>query len=276
MKNYPIFLLLLLPFGLFAQNLELGLMAGVSNYQGDLAPSSVAVSVGQTHAAYGGFIRYNVNPFVSAKFNTYYGTISGDDAKSERPRNLSFRSDVLEFGLTGEFNILGYEPYNLQRVFTPYVFAGIAYYRFNPKALHNDTYVELQPLGTEGQGLDGQDPKYKLGQFSIPIGAGVKYAINDKWNIGLEFGTRKTFTDHLDDVGGHYYDNEALLAGNGELAAILANRSGSDIEAGTRRGNPDKLDWYFMGGLTISYNFADNGLVGSRNRGGRKTGCPTF
>ena len=276
MKKISILFAILFPFSLFAQGLEVGLMGGVSNYQGDLSPSNFPIALSETHAAYGGFMRYNFNPFISAKFNVYHAAISGDDAKLERPRNLSFRSNVLEFGLTGEFNILGYQAYNLQRVFSPYIFTGIAYYRFDPETLHNDAYVKLQPLGTEGQGLENQDALYKLGQFSIPIGFGLKYAINDKWNVGLEFGSRLTFTDHLDDVGGIYFDNEALAAGNGELSAILADRSGNNIVAGMKRGNPDKLDWYLIGGLTISYNFADNGLVGSRNRNRKKTGCPTF
>ena len=84
---------------------------------------------------------------------------------------------------------------------------------------------------------------------------------------------RKTFTDHLDDVSDRYVDEDLLLANNGEVAVALANRSGQPIPAGRLRGNPDNKDWYIFTGFSVSYNFLDNGLVGSRSRGRKKAGC---
>lgn len=282
MKQFFILLIAIMPITISAQHLELGVLAGISNYQGDLAPSSIKTSFGQTHAAFGGFVRYNVNNYVAAKFGVNYAKISGDDAVSDNSsrlkRDLSFESKVLEFGLIGEFNILGYQPYALEKVFSPYIFAGISLFKFNPTAELDGTRYDLHPLGTEGQGLEQfPDRKpYKLLDISIPMGAGVKYAINDKWNIGLELGVRMTFTDHLDDVSTTYVDDALILEANGEIAAALANRSGEPKFTDDGRGNPNNNDWYFIGGLTISYNFLDNGLVGSRGRSGKKSGCPTF
>ena len=276
MNRVSVLVLLLFPISLFAQHFEAGGMIGVSAYEGDLSPSSIANKIGQTHLSYGVFARYNINEYFAAKFNVYRGKISADDAIEDRGRNLNFESNILEVGLSGEFNILGYQPYNLERKFSPFISIGVAFFKFNPFTSHEGEQVFLQPLGTEGQGLPGNSARYKLGQISIPIGGGVKYAINDKLNIGLELGLRKTFTDHLDDVSGAYVDNDALAAGNGPLAATLANRSGQPVTAGGLRGNPDKLDWYMMGGLTISYNFADNGLVGARKGNSKRTGCPTW
>ncbi len=269
-------LIAFLPFCLNGQHTELGLTAGTANYQGDLAPSNLKTSFGQTHASFGAFGKYNMNNFVAIKLGVTYGTISGDDAETNRARNLSFKSDLIDVGLTGEFNILGYQPYALERVFSPYVFAGIGFVHFNPRTLHEGEWVELQPLGTEGQGLPDFDAKYGLVQVVIPFGGGLKYAINDTWNLGLEIGFRKTFTDYLDDVSGRYVDEDLLKAGNGELAATLANRSGEAVVGGTLRANPDNKDWYVFTGFSVSYNFLDNGLVGSRSRSRKKSGCPTF
>ncbi len=282
MKRIILLLVAFMPFVLSAQNFELGVMVGVSNYQGDLGAETISASFKQTHAAYGGFLRYNFNNYITAKLNVYSGTISGEDSnagnETRRQRNLSFRNNLLEVGLTGEFNILGYQPFNLERVFSPYVFAGIAMVRHNPKAFIDGNWVELQPLGTEGQGLSSEPDRefYKLTQFSVPFGIGAKYAINDKWNLGLEFGVRRTFTDYLDDVSTTYTDKEQLLAARGELAVALSDRATEPRAAGVNRGNDGNDDWYFMGGVTISYNFADNGLVGSRGRSRKKSGCPTF
>ncbi len=280
-----ILLLALLPLTVVqAQHFEAGLLVGVSNYEGDLAPNTVKLSVGETHAAFGVFGRYNINNSFAVKLGVNYGSLSGDDSEStteaRRQRNLSFKSHILEVGLTGEWNILGFQPYNLERIFSPYLFAGVAVFNYNPKAWYNGEWVELQPLGTEGQGMPDFDTKYATTQLSIPFGIGAKYAINDKWTVGIELGLRKTFTDYLDDVSTNYVEYSELEAGNGELSALLANRTGEylntepvSVETGARRGDPDNDDWYFIGGVTLSYNFLDNGLVGARNRGRRKQGC---
>lgn len=266
--------------------LEAGISVGLSTYQGDLAPNSIGGSFSQMHFSGGVFGRYNFNNFFAAKLALNYGKISGDDAnaasEAQQARNFSFRSNVYEGALTAEFNILGYQPYNFERVFSPYIFAGVAFFNYKPEAFIDNEWVELQPLGTEGQGLEGFDEPYKLYQFAIPVGFGVKYALNDQWNIGLEVGLRKTFTDYLDDVSGLFGDNAVIAAGNGELAGMLNDRAGELTDepairtATSQRGNADEDDTYIIGGLFISYNFSDNGLVGGRSKSRKKTGCPTF
>ena len=269
----------LFSFNASAQGLEAGVFAGIANYKGELSPGSFGGNLKQMHAAYGGFARYNVNSFVAVRFNVFAGKLSAEDAKAiteeQKARNLSFRSNVLEFGLTGEFNVLGYQPYNLERPFSPYVFAGISMFKFKPQAFYDNTWVDLRPLGTEGQGLEEFPGRklYKQLDFAIPFGAGVKYALTDQWNIGFEIGARATFTDYLDDVSTTYVDYDRLLTENGIESADLSNRSGQDITPGTNRGDESNNDWYFMSGISISYNFSDNGLVGGRNRSKRKAGC---
>ena len=284
-KQHLFSLLIALFFPIFmnAQHAEFGLMGGTSHYLGDLAPSSSRVSLGTTHFMGGAFIKYNFNNFVAVRLGGNYGKLSADDAKSsiesQKIRNLSFESKLIEGSLIAEFNILGYQPYNLARPFSPYVFAGVAFFNFNPKADFNGDLIELQPLGTEGQGL-AEFPErkmYQLTQFSIPLGVGVKYALSDQLNLGLEIGMRKTFTDYIDDVSLTYVDEVLLAENRGPETVALANRTGSPIDTGSSRGNADNNDWYLISGITISYNFIDNGLVGSRKRGRRKNdGCPTF
>ncbi len=272
-----------------SQHLEVGATVGASNYLGDLAPSGLWTSLGEMNFSGGAFVRYNAIEWVTIRAGLNYAKVSASDAKansstgsSRTLRNLSFRSNVYEFHLTGEINIMGYQPYNLYKPFSPYVFGGIAVFKFNPQTLYEGSWYNLQPLGTEGQGLPDNAGKYKLTEFSIPFGAGVKYAINDTWNIGLEIGMRKLFTDYLDDVSTSYPDLASLEAVNGPIAAELSWR-GDEVDAdatppnaGTGRGDVTDKDWYTISGITVSYNFLDNGLVGSRRRSGRKSGCPSF
>ena len=64
--------------------------------------------------------------------------------------------------------------------FSPYVFTGISMFSFNPQAKHGDTWFELQPLGTEGQGTIAypDKKKYSLTQLCIPFGTGIKYDLS--------------------------------------------------------------------------------------------------
>lgn len=283
MKKIFFFVAFILTMPLISKaQLEGGIQLGAANYLGDLAPESVGSSLGETNLAAGVFARYNFGKWVSAKASFNYARLSADDKSAQRTRNLHFRSNIYELGLTAEFNIFGYQPYNLRRVFSPYIFVGVAGFKFNPKAEYNGKWVALQPLGTEGQGMTGRPAKYNLFQVSIPVGLGAKYAINDLWNIGLEFGIRKTFTDYLDDVSSTYVDFVELANTNGELAAELSWR-GDELTppstppaAGVIRGNANNKDWYIISVFTVSYNFTDNGLVGSRGRNRRGHGCPTF
>ena len=278
MKKLLFFFFALSPFFLSAQHFEAGINLGISYYEGDLTVSTVGGRLDQINFGGGGFVRYNVNDFVAARASVHYGRLSGEDGAERSERNLNFSSNILEFALIGEFNILGFQPYNLERVFSPFVFAGVALFNFNPTTVFEGQTVDLQPIGTEGQSLAAFPDRqpYNLTQFAIPFGVGVKYALNDAWNVGLEGGLRLTFTDYIDDVSLTYPGRELLLENGGEIAADLSDRSANGRAAGSNRGNADVNDYYFFGGVTISFNFLDNGLVGSRGKRRNKTGCPTF
>jgi opacity protein-like surface antigen len=280
-----ILLILCLPVFAQAQYLEAGILVGGANYLGDLSNNSSTVYLGETKFTYGAFARYNLTDFWTVRLGLNAGKIAGQDANVRndaylRDRNLSFRTNITEVALTGEFNILGFQPNGLYSPFSPYVFAGVAFTKFTPKARYEGNWVDLQPLGTEGQGMPGFSSPYNKSTFAIPFGVGVKYALTDKLNVGLELGARRTFTDYLDDVSGNYVSYPELLAGNGALAAALGNRTGElkggepvIVDTGTQRGDKAAADWYFVLGVTVSYNFLENGLMGSRQRSRGKKGC---
>lgn len=131
------------------------------------------------------------------------------------------------------------------------------------------------PSAPKGKGLPGYDEPYKLTQLAIPLGIGLKILLNSNLTLGLEFGGRKLFTDYLDDISNtevNYFD---VLEGNGELAARLSNPNlvdPSPDNATYRRGG-DYKDWYYIGGVSLSFRLQGSGRgMGS----GRGIGCPTF
>ena len=259
---------------------EVGLNLGVSTYEGDLAPKSRIDFLTASQGSYGAYVRANVGRLLSMRGFVQSSRIQGSDAMrpGQEARNLSFRTNIFELGLLAEIYPLG-----VDAPITPYISAGASVYNFNPEANYNGSWVELQPLGTEGQGLPGYAPKYELTRFAVPLGVGVRYPLGDAFVLGVEGSARLTFFDYLDDVSGNYVNYYTLLEGrgiegsrgNGSLAAALADRTGEfngteprDLQRETRRGDPTNNDWFYTGTITIGYRIG-SGLFssGGSNRG---------
>ncbi|MCO6476268.1 MAG: outer membrane beta-barrel protein [Phaeodactylibacter sp.] len=260
---------------LSAQGAELGIMAGGSLYSGDLSPKEFGLYTQDVSPAFGFFGRFNLGSAFALRLGLSLGKVSADDFDHGREdRGLNFRSNITEFALTGELNLFKLGSYQ-DRGVMPFVFAGVAVFHFNPEAEFDGDYIELQPLGTEGQGLPGYEEPYALTQIAIPLGLGVKFLLNETITLGLEFGGRKLFTDYLDDVSdtqANYFD---ILEGNGELAARLSRPTLKDPGPETadyRRGGAFN-DWYYFGGLALSFRLQGGGGGFGRGKG---IGCPTF
>jgi hypothetical protein len=257
------FLLLAILCPVFAQaQWHINLFGGFSNYIGDL--QSKAYTTQQAHASFGAGVQYDLTGHISLLSNLTYGKVGASDALSNKAdlkaRNLSFQSNIAEWNVLAEYNLLDLREHR----FTPYVFAGVAIFHFNPYA--TDTFnqkVYLRPLSTEGEGLaqyPGHKP-YALTQIAIPFGGGIKFRISESIVLAYEIGLRKLFTDYLDDVSTTYVDQATLLAAKGPEAVEMAYR-GNQIKggapypaSGNLRGNSKNKDWYYMSGLRVAIDF---------------------
>lgn len=235
---------------------ELGVLIGGSYYYGDL---NHFMPYKNTNLAAGLVYRYNIHSRVSFRTNFTYGSVEGSDANSKealyQDRNLSFHSDIYELGAGIELNYFPFQLGHDRYKGTAYLLAELALFRMNPKTYMDDgNEVELQPLGTEGQGSSlSTKGRYGLIQMAIPLGVGCKISLGEVASLNFEFGIRKTFTDYLDDVGsGYYVDQTALATENGPLAAELSNRSLSGSRFG-KRGNSSTKDWYVFSGMMITF-----------------------
>lgn len=259
----------LITFSGFSQNSEIGLFFGYSYYLGDINPRK---HFNLSQPSGGGIHRYILNSHFAIKNSFLYGTLYGDDSKinnvTQLKRNLHFKSSILDISTQLEFNFLPFEKniseYSLSHeneyFFSPYVFIGISLFSFNPKAEVNNTWHELQPLGTEGQGTVAypHKKKYSLTQLAIPIGFGIKFDISKKVNIALEWGIRSSFTDYIDDVSTTYADPVLLRAEKGQTATLLSDRSLYDPEdtlsnVDRQRGNSKDNDKYSFAGVMITF-----------------------
>lgn len=274
MRQIFIFVFIFIAATATGQNLHINLFGGVSNYNGDLQPKKLTLKGVQP--AFGAGLLYEITDRFTARLMFTHGTLKAADANStyNKDRNLSFSSSINEASLGIEYDILNIYETSI----TPYLFAGVAVYHFNPSAIDsNGAKVALQPLGTEGQGFYLNRKKYSLTQLSLPFGGGIKLALTPNMRLRVEAGVRKTFTDYLDDVSQTYADMNELLVNNGPKAVELSFRSGeikqglSYPAAGVKRGNPKSKDLYYFAGLAVSFRIPSE--YGSRS-GKSQLGCP--
>lgn len=235
-----------------------GVSAGSTNYLGDLDDD---FTFRFTKIGFGAHASYRFNPFMTARLEFFRGYASAADSVSSNiprnRRNLHFRTPITEASFQFTFDFVPTDRnYAFRPPYTPYVFAGISIFQFNPQAQLNGRWYDLQPLGTEGQHLVGAGNNfpepYKLTQVSVPMGAGVRIALAPRWDLEIETGFRKTFTDYLDDVSGEYPDNQELRAQMGEIAGILSDPDNVATLNGIR-GDDTQADWYIYTNAKLSF-----------------------
>lgn len=232
------------------------------------------LNIGFTNISGGVFLSAMYKNAAGIRLEGTFGKIGANDnvlkgitdiAKERYNRNQNFRSYIIEVGAIAEIHptyifIDWPAKENTPPRTSPYLLGGIAYFSFNPQTRLGNRWVDLQPLSTEGQGFAETGRKtYKLAQFNIPLGAGVKYELSPLINLRGEFLYRKTFTDYIDDLSATYIDpalfDKYFGAGTPKAtnATILydrqiENRAGVDGKRGTQTNN----DAYFTFNLKIS------------------------
>lgn len=233
------------------RNFLLGGGSGIAYYQGDMVDPG---EFGILKANIAATAEYYVLPRISIRAGLTWFQTAGSDKKANddrQERNLHFKSSNLELNVTGAVNLIpmGQRFYQRPRI-NLHAFAGIGIMRFNPKAELNGEWHALAPLETEGV-------KYSRFTAVIPVGLGARLKVDPFWNVLIEGGYRKTFTDYLDDVSSTRYPDGATL--KSDLARALSDRR---PEIGTqpsrptevgKRGNPANDDGYFILNVTVQY-----------------------
>lgn len=280
MRYFIILVLFILAQALRAQNIEVSVGAGYAYYYGDLNIKNqkrtafavfgegmdpknfkLSVSVGT---------RYYFPKIFSLGVNFYHMNLSGydsdnstiDDGGGRRIRNLSFHTTVNSGFLDVQIEPLR-TPKSWGRhslLVSPYIGGGIGFFRFNPKTMYNGAEVELQPLGTEGQGLPGYAKKYRLVELVLPVNIGLKvYLPSRRVAVALDLNYNHTFTDYIDDVSTVYpnpvdYQNQ-YQATNPEtynLVTALSDRGINPHAVAEKRGSPN-YDFFMTGQIKFSY-----------------------
>lgn len=237
---------------------SLGFGLSALNYYGDIAPRPTRIStdISFTRPALSFSLTHRFGPRYQVTGAFMYGTLKGSDLETvsdkdfedngiyRYQRNLSFRNRIKEVSVIASLDLFENMATYISRVrWTPYVYLGVAILHHNPKAQVPDyqldgvtpfdnagEWVSLRDLGTEGQYSELQPTDanhgikpYKLIQPAIPMGIGVRFRVNQVFDIAGEFGFRYLFTDYIDDVSESYVDLGVF--GDNELAKAMSYRS---------------------------------------------------
>jgi hypothetical protein len=286
MKKFLLLFLFLVPLISLSQQWkktrkEILFGSGAANLLGDLGGADQIgthlmkdLEISLTRPMVAGGYRYKLSPTMAVKGFGGWARLTGNDLLTQEPsrnnRNLSFRTNIFTASAQFEYSVIEekvksrYARKGKKFPLNVYFFGGLGFFYFNPEAKYFDgKWYKLKPLNTEGQGLAGSEGKdYPLFQFCIPLGIGFKFPINREWSIGLEYSITKTFTDYIDDVSTTYYDNDAIRAAYGDIAAYFADPSTTPtreaiIPGGTnpgeKRGETTYNDSFMFAWLHVSY-----------------------
>lgn len=188
---------------------EAGAGVGMTGYLGDANNANLWRNPGFDAEL---LLRYIISPRLALKTNAYVATLRGNSAQMTDvlpgAATYKFSTTMWELGELFEFNFFNFgegETYRKLRRWTPYITAG---------------------LGLNCWSID----KVVRASFCIPLGAGIKWKIAERINLGFEFLMKKVFSDKVD-------------------GPVL------DDPYGIRSSFAKNTDWYSTMSLTVSYEF---------------------
>ena len=181
--------------------LELGAGVGMVSYQGDFN-GSIAKNMQPMTTL---LVRRVFNPYMGLRASLSFGKLKGSSGDVEtfypefNDNPVEFSNSLTDFSVAYEYNFWPYgtgRDYRGAKRLTPFVFLGIG-----------GTYVK-----------SGDESVFTA---NFPIGAGVKYKIGPRVNLGLEWAMHFSLSDKLDGVEDPYMIKSAGLFKNTDCYSAL-------------------------------------------------------
>ena len=216
MRKLLLMLMVLLPAArMSAQDdpqyrMEIGAGVGMVSYEGDFNGNVLK----NMQPMFSALWRYNFDPYKDLRLCATYGKLKGSskDVDTYYPdyatEEYSFNRNLLDVSLVFEYNFWPYgtgRDYRGAKRLTPYIYGGI---------------------GATSASGGGSKSVFTA---NVPIGLGVKYKLNERMNLGLDWGIHFSLSDELDGVKDPYQVKSSGMFKN--------------------------TDCYFMLQLTLTYSF---------------------
>lgn len=181
---------------------EIGAAIGGFVYQGDLAPGVA----GSWKTIKPGLILHGsrkINSTLAFRLNLTFASLKGDESKYTTPayhqyRNFKFNTALIEVSPQLVWSPWGWD--EVGKRISPYAFAGAG---FGFVRIHRDWSnfnATHFPLAEDLPARIAQDAAHRTPVFlpSVPVGAGLRYAVSPRIVINGEISYRNIFTDYLD------------------------------------------------------------------------------
>ncbi|WP_447642294.1 MULTISPECIES: DUF6089 family protein [Chitinophagaceae] len=173
----------------FWEKSHLGIGVGAMKYRGDIRDPF-------TRFAFQGNYTYELTDHLDLRAQAFLGSVGASDASvtpvtydnTSYNRPHPFESRITEASLLVAYNLLNM---NEGSKWTPYLFAGIGYFHYNP-------YQTIYDATTNRYHKQSYYATDKRNKPNIPMGGGIRYGLNDNIRLNLEANFRYTTTNDLD------------------------------------------------------------------------------
>lgn len=266
---------------------RVGIHAGIINYYGDLnsktfAPNDRLRDYDLDFLSYGVSVEKNLSPAWAVRLQYTKGQFIANDRaikwdgsrdfeNSNDARSLNAKTDIDELGLMFTYYTDNGKLFSKNAFISPYVSFGIGITLFDVFAdledgngnfynYWSDNTIRNLPEGSPNAQIIEQDgvfetnvsdlnveKDYSKNVFNIPVGAGLKFRLAERFNLNLDYTLRYAFTDYLDDVSKNYRESYTS-----ERQAYAANPTNTIADL---RGNDDGNDWYGFASISLHYSF---------------------
>lgn len=208
MRKLLLMLMVLLPAArMSAQDdpqyrMEIGAGVGMVSYEGDFNGNVLK----NMQPMFSALWRYNFDPYKDLRLSATYGKLKGSskDVVTYYPdyatEEYSFNRNLLDVSLVFEYNFWPYgtgRDYRGAKRLTPYIYGGI---------------------GATSASGGGSKSVFTA---NVPIGLGVKYKLNERMNLGLDWGIHFSLSDELDGVKDPYQVKSSGMFKNTDCYSML-------------------------------------------------------
>lgn len=208
MRKLLLMLMVLLPAArMSAQDdpqyrMEIGAGVGMLSYEGDFNGNVLK----NMQPMFSALWRYNFDPYKDLRLSATYGKLKGSskDVDTYYPdyatEEYSFNRNLLDVSLVFEYNFWPYgtgRDYRGAKRLTPYIYGGI---------------------GATSASGGGSKSVFTA---NVPIGLGVKYKLNERMNLGLDWGIHFSLSDELDGVKDPYQVQSSGMFKNTDCYSML-------------------------------------------------------
>ena len=208
MRKLLLMLMVLLPAArMSAQDdpqyrMEIGAGVGMVSYEGDFNGNVLK----NMQPMFSALWRYNFDPYKDLRLSATYGKLKGSskDVDTYYPdyatEEYSFNRNLLDVSLVFEYNFWPYgtgRDYRGAKRLTPYIYGVI---------------------GATSASGGGSKSVFTA---NVPIGLGVKYKLNERMNLGLDWGIHFSLSDELDVVKDPYQVKSSGMFKNTDCYSML-------------------------------------------------------